>query len=134
MTIELAVQPVTLRPDVVMTVTKEGAVLLDLESKYFFSVNGAASAILQLVEQGATAEEVVAGCRRLGMPESGAGAVEAFLARLWDEGLVEACEWSEPAGDVKLSGSWQAPTIEKHREPLHRIMASAFDPSIPLAE
>ena len=38
----------TLRPDVVATVLEDGAVLLDLETKYFYSVNPSGWAILQL--------------------------------------------------------------------------------------
>jgi hypothetical protein len=33
-----------------------------------------------------------------------------------------------------LNGGWRPPTIDKHREPLQRIVISAFDPTLPLAE
>ena len=62
-----------LRPDVVATVVEDGAVLLDLESKYFYSVNATGWAMLRLFEAGATREHAEERCKGWGT---------ALLARL----------------------------------------------------
>jgi hypothetical protein len=59
----------------------------------------------------------------------------AFFAQLlrYDllEGAAAGAVTLEPAG---YSGPWIAPVIEQQAEPLERVIVSAFDPSIPLAE
>lgn len=125
--------PLALRPDVVVTVLDEGAVLLDLESKYFYSANGAAWGIVQMFEDGASPEQVSAQCRAWGASDDDMQAVASVLATLHGEGLLEECPSAHPAIPA-MEISWSRPTLEKHGEPLQKIMVSAFDPSIPLAE
>ena len=125
--------PLALRPDVVVTVLDEGAVLLDLESKYFYSANGGAWGIVQMFENGASPEQVSAQCRVWGASEDDMQAVASVLATLHGEGLLEECPSAAPAVPA-TEIRWSRPTLEKHREPLQKIMVSAFDPSIPLAE
>jgi len=123
-----------LRPDVVATVIEGGAVLLDLQSKFFYSANGSAWAILQIFEAGATLAQVrMQTAAWSGLPATAAG-VEPLLALLNAEGLLTHEGAPLPAGDIHLEGSWSSPELEKHREPLYRIMTSAFDPTLPLAE
>jgi hypothetical protein len=38
------------------------------------------------------------------------------------------------AADLDLPGPWAPPTLQKQAEPLQRVIVSAFDPSVPLAE
>lgn len=120
-----------LRDDVVVTTLEREAVLLDLETKYFYSVNPSGWAITQLFENGAT---------RTGALEQSTAwaedtaAVAAFIERLVAERLITSGNGIVPGGSVVFDGQWSSPTIEKHREPLQRVMVSAFDPTLPLAE
>ncbi len=124
-----------LRADVVVTVFDDGAVLLDLESKFFYTVNAAGWGIVQMLENGAAREQIVAQCRAWGDTDAGAATVNAFLDCFEQEGLVTR-EAGTPAVAAAscLEDAWTAPAIEKHREPLQRLITSAFDPSLPLAE
>lgn len=123
-----------LRPDVVATVLDDGAVLLDLETKFFYTLNGSGWALTRLFEYGAT----TAGVERIAA-EWGAGeddAVRRFVAALRAYGLIEELGEGEEA-DVTVVAApspWSAPTVERQAEPLQRVIVSAFDPSIPLAE
>jgi hypothetical protein len=123
-----------LRPDVVATVVEDGAVLLDLESKYFYSVNATGWAMLRLFEAGATREHAEERCKGWGAPDSDGDAIARFLDLLLEEHLVEANGAPPQTPEVAVQGGWSAPKIEKHKEPLQKIMTSAFDPSLPLAE
>jgi len=124
-----------LRPEVVATVLEEGAVLLDLESKFFFSVNPSGWSIVQLFERGASPAEVQTCCRDWGGAEEDAGAIARFVESLIAERLViPGPRGTAPGEGPTPPGAWAAPSLEKHKEPLQRVMVSAFDPSIPLAE
>jgi len=122
-----------LRPDVVVTVTDEGAVLLDLTSKYFYSINKSGWELVQQFELGAAPSCLVESCRNCGAPADSEPAIEEFLDALVREGLLEPAEAGGPV-EISVIDAWEAPTIEKHREPLQRVMTSAFDPTLPLAE
>jgi hypothetical protein len=123
-----------LRQDVVATVLQGGAVLLDLDTKYFYSVNMSGWAIVQLFESGSSCNQVQIKCRAWGAAPADADAILQFLHALIDERLVEAIAEAPPDQPVELAVPWSRPTIEKHKEPLQRIITSAFDPSLPLAE
>lgn len=124
----------TLRSDVVSTVLDQGAILLDLETKYFYTVNTSGWAVLQMLEQGASRQQISAQCLAWGMPEAHQADLERFLNQLAGERLIEAGGDPGAPQSQMLEGSWRPPEIEKQKEPLQRIMASAFDPSLPLAE
>jgi hypothetical protein len=125
-----------LRPDVAVAVLEDGAVLLDLNTKYFFSINTTGWTIIRMFELGKTLEQVRAQCREWSGGKESGREVETFLRMLVDERLVAGDDRikgsQEP--DISLKKVWKPPTIEKHSKPLQRIMTSAFDPSIPLAE
>jgi len=125
-----------LRPEVAVAVLEEGAVLLDLDTKFFFSVNDTGWAIIRIFEDGTTLERVRAQCRAWGAKDGNDPEVEAFLKVLMDERLVARDGETNKAGETNTSlrNDWSPPTIQKHSKPLQRIMTSAFDPSIPLAE
>lgn len=127
-----------LRPDVVATLLDEGAVLLDLESKYFYRLNRTAWAIAQCFEPGATLDEVKALCRRLGASSDDGVAIETVLGVLTRDRLIEASPDEAPesgsAAPSDAAAPWTPPTIEKQAEPLQRVIISAFDPSVPLVE
>jgi hypothetical protein len=120
--------------NVVSTIVDEGAVLLDLESKYFYTVNRSGQAIIAMLEEGVSSRDLLAQCASWGMPEAHRGDVETFLSRLVDDRLIGTAPMAGAASTASLDAAWHAPTIERQREPLQRIMASAFDPSLPLAE
>jgi hypothetical protein len=124
----------SLRPDVVATVLENEAVLLDLETKYFYSVNATGWAIVQLFETGASVERARERCREWGASPGDDDAIARFLDALVADRLVIECAEATGADGVKPNGAWTAPAIEKHKEPLQRIMVSAFDPTLPLAE
>jgi len=123
-----------LRPDVVVAVLQDGAVLLDLATKYFYSVNASGWAIVQMFESGTTLEEVKVRCHAWGCEAEDSQRVEEFTSALLNEGLVNSGIGNGHSGEAVFKGLWLPPVIEKHKEPLQRIMTSAFDPSIPLAE
>lgn len=130
---EILVERIALRPDVVSTVVDDGAVLLDLQSKYFYTVNRAGVAILTILEDGASRGEILRLCGQWGMPAMDTDSVTAFIDVLANDDLVETIG-PGALGDSDFAAPWERPVIEKQREPLQRIMASAFDPSLPLAE
>ena len=123
-----------LRPDVVVTVLNDGAVMLDLQTKFFFSVNASAWAITEMFEAGATQQEVREACARWGAVNGDHKVVDAMIGQMINEGLVKPAEVSTPPVQAAALAAWAAPTLLKHREPLQRIMVSAFDPGLPLAE
>ena len=126
-----------LRSDVVATMFEDGAVLLDLETKYFYELNRTGWFIASMFEAGTTESEVIACCREQGAVDGvDIDAVRAAIATLAREGLLAAAEpqgFAEPAPAASPCG-WETPTIVKQPEPLQRIIVSAFDPSIPLVE
>lgn len=121
-----------LRSDVVATVLEDGAVLLDLQTKYFYALNASGWSIVQHFEAGSTVSTVEAFARACGAP--GDGAVRAFVAALDAYGLLETASAPGDSGAQATPATWVAPTIEQQPEPLQRVLVSAFDPSIPLAE
>jgi hypothetical protein len=127
-------ETLALRPDVVVTVLETGAVALDLATKYFYTVNPSGRSLLLLLEGGATRRRIQDRCAEWGRPESDVPRIEAFLQTLLTDGLVESSGTTGEPDSVDFSGPWSAPTVERQKEPLQRLMVSAFDPSIPLAE
>jgi hypothetical protein len=122
----------TLRDTVSVGVLDDGAVLLDLESKYFYVLNATGWAIARLFESGASPDDARSISQTWGAPDD--GSVDAFVAQLWDFGLLERGTPVDEKPDVSWSRPWSAPTIERQAEPLQNVMVTAFDPSIPLAE
>src|SRR5262245_56392860 len=56
--VELRTKPLSLQPHVVTTVIDDGAVLFDLETKYFYRLNATGWAMVKMFEDGATVEQV----------------------------------------------------------------------------
>ena len=122
-----------LRPDVVATILDHGALLLDLESKYFYLLNTPGWSVVQLFEDGATTSHAVARAGAWGASETDRAGVAEMIERMTAERLLEATE--TPANtDGDAPAEWQAVSLERQAEPLQRVIVSAFDPSIPLAE
>lgn len=122
-----------LRPDVVATVLDHGALLLDLESKYFYLLNPSGWAMTQLFETGASVEHAIERCRAWGAPDGDVDLARERIDWMITERLLE------PTGDAVASAgeapaAWEPVKVERQAEPLQRVIVSAFDPSIPLAE
>ncbi len=122
------------RPDLVVTTLEREAVVLDLNTKYFFSINASGWAIAQLFEQGASPADAVQACHAGAAPPSLDPEIHAFIAQLVEEGLIEPGQSLGDTPQVVFEGPWEHPAIEKHKEPLQQVMISAFDPTLPLAE
>jgi hypothetical protein len=120
-----------LRGDVVATVLHDGALLLDLQTKYFYMLNSSAWILVQPFEEGTTLEQVRKAAH--GSGAAGEEAVDMVVEVLVRDGLVEPCEHAA-AGAATLAKDWSEPTIERQAQPLQRVMVSAFDPTVPLAE
>ena len=60
--------------------------------------------------------------------------IENYLGELASHDLVGDFPGKTTGQQATFSGNWLAPTFERHDEPLERIVTSAFDPSVPLAE
>src|ERR1700722_7252037 len=113
-----------LRSDVVTTVLQDGGVILDLRSKYFFSANSTALAIVQMFETGTSIAEVLQATVKWGATGD-APAVRKVIDQIVSEGLVEqAGRATGNAPDVAVT-TWILPVLSKHNEPLQRIMVSA---------
>lgn len=124
---------VGMNPAFVATVVEDGAVLLDLDSKYFYSLNASAWAVLQMAETAAVSrEQIVAACLSSGAPDE--EQVEAFLDELCSFGVLEESADGGVPEPLHLAGAWAAPAVVRQAEPLQSVVTSAFDPSIPLAE
>lgn len=123
-----------LRPDIVVTTLESEAVLLDLETKYFFSINPSGWALGQIFEQGATMAQVSDACRAAEAPPSFHESIEAFVAELLDERLLTTGDPVDAPHRIEFGGPWEHPILTKHKEPLQQVVVSAFDPTLPLAE
>jgi len=122
-----------LRTDVVATVLDHGALLLDLESKYFYLLNPSGWAVAQLFEDGATVEHAVERSRAWGASDADVEGVRDQVQRMSMERLLEPA--STPLNSVGDGVAiWEPVTFERQPEPLQKVIVSAFDPSIPLAE
>lgn len=122
-----------LRPDVVATVLDHGALLLDLDTKYFYLLNPSGWSVTQLFEEGSTIQHVVARCRSWGAPDADIAGVELAVDKMISERLLEpSASPANGAGEAPIE--WMPVRFERQPEPLQRVIVSAFDPSIPLAE
>lgn len=124
----------TLRPEVVVTVLEDSAVLLELQTKYFYSVNSTGWAIVQLFECGATKKQIADQCAAWGAGADQMDTIESFIDVFVANKLVMPTADGPTDINTTFDGLWVSPAVEKHKEPLERIMVSAFDPSLPLAE
>jgi hypothetical protein len=125
------------RPDVVVTLLDEGAVLLDLDSKFFYRLNRTGWAIAQLFESGANIAQVRDRCAQLGAQPSDTQAIDNLFQALSNDHLIQPVDEQADPVDAPQSVStdpWVPPTIERQAEPLQRVIISAFDPSVPLVE
>ncbi|HSD11225.1 MAG TPA: PqqD family protein [Candidatus Binatia bacterium] len=129
-------------PAVICTELEEGAVLLNMETRTYYSLNDSAREIWRLVEVVASAEELAGAlCRFFDVGvEEARSSIATFLERLRlerlvverDEAPARQASQSEPVPSAKRKLS--TPELIKHDEPLHEVPINPFDPQLPLAE
>ncbi len=134
-------------PEVVCTELEDGAVLLNLETRFYYSLDRVGLDIWNLIDSVDNGQELADRLMQ-GYEAAGEDAQElvaAFLERLQSESLIVASE-----GEVHESSSSHsplpagqpegrrmpltAPILSKHDEPLHEVPLHPFDPQLPLAE
>jgi hypothetical protein len=96
-------------------------------------LNSSGWAIAQLFEGGASRQAALERAHAWGANGTSDN-VKAFIDKLESEKLIQPGDDDLFDADVEFDGRWVNPTFEKHREPLQRVMVSAFDPTLPLAE
>jgi hypothetical protein len=122
-----------LRDDVVATVLDHGALLLDLDSKYFYLLNPSGWAVAQLFEDGASVDHAVERASAWGASEGEISGIRSTIEQMVSERLLEpAASAANVYGDAPTN--WEPVRFERQAEPLQKVIVSAFDPSIPLAE
>jgi hypothetical protein len=131
-------------PEVVATELAEGAVLLNIETGFYYSVNEPGAEIWRRLDAAEGAHDLAERLReRFDVePDRAAAAATGFVAELEREGLVTrsgrtgipsdpAAPAAAPAGERR---PFAEPELIKHDEPLHEVSMSPFDPQLPLAE
>jgi hypothetical protein len=136
-------------PEVVHTELEDGAILLHLGTKFYYSLNESARTIWDLLEStGDPADLSRRLVERYRVPEGHARAsIDRFLAELDREQLIvesagggstepapERHEGTVAARPAGTSGRFSEPELTKHAEPLHEVVMNPFDPQLPLAE
>jgi hypothetical protein len=137
------VSAIVQNPEVVVTELEDGAVLLNMESRLYYSLNNSGLEIWRLLDSPIEAEDVV---KRLAARveldnAQAAGTVSAFLRELENERLVTSADGNEsgrttqaPPAASGQRGPFTQPELIRHDEPLHEVRVSPFDPQLPLAE
>ncbi|MDA2916240.1 PqqD family protein [Nitrospinae bacterium AH_259_B05_G02_I21] len=132
--------------EVVYTDLEEGAVLLHLETRFYYSLNEVGQAVWRLLDSAENLEDML---EKLAEEyevdgQSAKDSVSRFLQELEREKL--ALPHREAEGERPHQGSASAPApsqqkrpfvepeLIKHDEPLHEVVMNPFDPQLPLAE
>ena len=100
-----------LRSSIVPTVYGDGALLLDLNTKYFYHLNASGWAIVQLIENSAASTgTILKRCGQWGATSEDAAEIWRFLDDLHSFGLLEH---AEPAAlrDVDAPARWENPRL-----------------------
>lgn len=132
----------TRHPEVVYTDLEDGAVLLHMETKFYYSLNESGQAIWGLLDAVQNDGELID--RLKDAYETGddlAEPIKTFLGELEKEKLVvERTEENQDGPSEKAQESpgnkkaFTKPEVIKHDEPLHEVVLNPFDPQLPLAE
>ena len=130
--------------DVVETVLEDGAILLNLETKFYYSLNNTGYKIWQLIDNVNSSQELIENIlsdydsQQSEINEN----VSDFLKELEEQKLVTAADTANTISNSEISNidepsekkSFQRPELIKHDEPLHEVVQNPFDPQLPLAE
>jgi hypothetical protein len=134
-------------PEVVETVLEDGAVLLNLKTKFYYSLNSVGYTIWQLLDAAGNPEDLLQRVMAEYKSEDGqiAKSVPNFIKELEREQLLIQRDYDGADGlpnkesvEAEVSSLEKRPFIEpeliKHDEPLHDVVLNPFDPQLPLAE
>jgi hypothetical protein len=126
-------------PEVVSTELEDGAILLNLETRLYYSLNDAGLEIWRRIGAASSEQELAENLTGLfdADEERVTGVVARFVSELERERLVVPSAEGEPVSAwPQASGTkpLEEPELAKHDEPLHEVPASPFDPQLPLAE
>ena len=132
--------------EVVYTNLEDGAVLLHLETRFYYSLNEVGQAIWRLLDSAESLEDLLQ--KLVAEYEVGTQqateSVSKFLQELESEQLTipyqKAMDERPHEGSIKAPTPSQQkkpfvePELIKHDEPLHEVVMNPFDPQLPLAE
>lgn len=138
-------------PDVVYTDLVDGAVLLHLETRTYYSLNEVGAAIWRLLDSAESREDLIQGLTAEYEVEKGRAesSVSEFIKELErdqlvlpDQGGQEVQAMAEHRRDGPTGAEtppakkkpFAKPELIKHDEPLHEVVMNPFDPQLPLAE
>jgi hypothetical protein len=131
-------------PEVVYSEMEDGAVLLNLESRFYYSLDAAGLEVWRSIEEAADVVDLRrALLARFDASEEEADArIRQFVSELQGERLVIPAEPSSSAPQASRPPSPKGhqrpplagPALIKHDEPLHEMSQHPFDPQLPLAE
>jgi hypothetical protein len=131
-------------PEVVCTELEDGAVVLNLETRLYYSLNRTGLDIFRLIGSSADEADVTrAVAERFALDDGGArSAVSSFLADLARERIVVPDDGSGRDSEALApqlerrddDRPFAPPELIRHDEPLHEVSTSPFDPQLPLAE
>lgn len=137
---------ITKDPEVVETVLEDGAVLLNLKTGFYYSLNNVGYRIWQIIDDAKNLDDILDKLMAEYQGEDGIirSSVPNFLEELKqealvipqdDDGVVRISQAS--TSEVKHSAgqkTFTEPELIKHDEPLHEVVQNPFDPQLPLAE
>jgi Coenzyme PQQ synthesis protein D (PqqD) len=129
-------------PEVECSELQDGAVLLNMETRLYYSLNPVGLELWNAIDAADGPEQVadrLAGAFDVDKPAA-LDAVSRFVPELERERLVVASAERSvaPAAETGSAAaprrSFKEPQLIKHDEPLHEVATSPFDPQLPLAE
>ena len=136
----------TQNPEVVVTELEDGGVLLNMQTRLYYSLNDTGLAVWNLVGGSGSPGELVAKLEESFELDNRTAAeqdVSRLLSELEREKLVVVAARGAPPPSPQdaVAGTadqgkrrFAAPELIRHDEPLHEVATSPFDPQLPLAE
>lgn len=131
-------------PEVVATELEEGAVLLNMEDGFYYSLNRSGLDVWRMAETAGSVERLVeVAVETLGAKDDAArAAVATFVGGLESARLLVGVDGGgDPPAEIRapdagpgVPATFVPPELVKHDEPLRDVAMSPFDPQLPLAE
>ena len=128
-------------PAVVCTELEDGAVLLNMETRLYYSLNEVGREVWRWL--GTIADDEIASVlsqRYEVSREDAQDAVTNYLVKLKEEQLAARAKDGTPVDPTPSRAAsdekhpFTLPELARHDEPLHEVSMSPFDPQLPLAE
>ena len=136
----------TKHSEVVYTDLEEGAVVLNLETGFYYSLNEIGKVVWRLVDSAGSLEDLIQKLQDWCEVDAGQAKISLsrFLQELEMENLVmkdlegTGGTHQNDGGQLEKPPRTKMPFVEpellKHDEPLHEVVMNPFDPQLPLAE